>query len=231
MIGGYAISLVIPARDEAAAIGKVLREIPREIDQIIVVDNGSTDDTATVAKAHGATVLREDEVGYGAACQAGIARAGGDLIAFMDADYSDHPRDLLRVIKPLVDGDAELVIGARVMDGDSVQPLHQRFGNRLICGVINLLFGARFRDVGPMRCIRRESLATLNMTDRDFGWTVEMQIKAIGFGLRVREVNVGCRRRIGKSKISGTYRGTIGAAVKMFYWIIRLRFGGGNRRR
>ena len=227
MINQCEVTVVIPALNEAASIGAVLREVPRGIDRVIVVDNGSGDDTAAVARAYGATVVREPRTGYGAACQAGIKlanREGGDLIAFMDADYSDYPADLEKVIKPVAEGRADLVIGARVAPPHQPPPLppHQRFGNWLICHAIRLVYGISCTDLGPMRCIRRATLERMRMVDRGYGWTVEMQLKAARMGLKVIETPVRYRKRIGKSKISGTIRGSLGAAGKIFYWIVKL---------
>ena len=224
MINQCEVTVVIPALNEAASIGRVLKEIPRNIDRVIVVDNGSDDDTAAVAQANGATVVHEPKRGYGAACQAGIKVANGDLIAFIDADYSDYPADLEKVIKPVAEDRADLVIGVRIAQRHQPSPLppHQRFGNWLICRVIRFVYGIPCTDLGPMRCIRRATLARLQMVDRDYGWTVEMQLKAARMGLRVIETPVRYRKRIGKSKISGTIRGTLGAAGKIFYWIVKL---------
>ena len=222
MIHQRFVTVIIPALNEAASIEQVLREIPSGIDRVIVVDNGCSDDTAALARACGATVVWEPMTGYGAACQAGIKQAGGDLIAFMDADYSDYPADLDKVVEPVAAGRADLVIGARVPQHSSALPPHQRFGNWLLCHIIALLYGVRFTDLGPMRCIRRDALERMQMVDRDYGWTVEMQLKAARMGLSVIEVPVYCRKRIGKSKISGTIRGSLGAACKIFYWILKL---------
>ena len=223
VINQLSVSVVIPALNEARSIGPALREVPAGIDRVIVVDNGSSDDTAAVARANGATVVHEPRTGYGAACQAGIKLAAGDLVAFMDADYSDYPADLATVIEPVADGRADMVIGTRNSQSrPSALPPHQRFGNWLVCGVISLLYGVRYTDLGPMRCIRREALSRLQMIDADYGWTVEMQLKAARMGLAVMEVPVRSRKRIGKSKISGTIRGSLGAAVKIFYWVLKL---------
>lgn len=224
MINQRSVAVVIPALNEGSSIGRVLGEIPPGVDRVIVVDNGSGDDTATVARAHGATVVHEPKTGYGAACQAGIRHATGDLVAFMDADYSDYPADLTKVIKPVADGRADLVIGARISPQcrPAALPPHQRFGNWLICRVIALLYGVNYTDLGPMRCIRREALNRMHMVDQDYGWTVEMQLKAARMGLSVMEVAVRSRKRIGQSKISGTIRGSLGAAGKIFYWILKL---------
>ena len=219
------IAVVIPALNEASAIGRVIDEIPDCVDCIIVVDNGSDDDTAAVARAHGAKVVFESATGYGAACQTGIRHAAADLIAFIDADYSDYPADLQLLIDAVAAGRAELAIGARTPLGKSSPLLpHQRLGNALIVRLIKWLYGVNYRDLGPMRCIRRDVLERLGMVDRDYGWTVEMQLKAAKLGIAVIEIPVRCRQRIGKSKISGTMRGSIGAMAKIFYWLVRLFF-------
>ena len=219
------VSVVIPARNEEASIGLVLDEIPRElVDHIIVVDNGSRDRTAEIARARGATVVHVTEPGYGRACLAGIARAGDDtdIIVVLDADHSDYPEDLGVVLAPIAAGDADFVIGSRVLGGaePGALPWNQRFGNRLACGLMLLLYGVRFTDMGPFRAIRSESLARLAMQDPTYGWNVEMQAKAIIAGLRTREVPVRYRRRIGKSKISGTVRGTIRAGTRIISTIL-----------
>jgi len=210
----------MPARNEEASIGAVLDEIPRTlIDGIIVVDNGSSDRTAEVAHERGATVVRVDEPGYGRACLAGIAHAGNetDVIVVLDADHSDYPADLPLLLAPIEAGEADFVIGSRVLGGaePGALPWNQRFGNRLACRLMLLLYGARFTDMGPFRAIRREALEGLGMRDPTYGWNVEMQAKAVIAGLRIREVPVRYRRRIGKSKISGTVRGTIRAGYRI----------------
>ena len=226
MINQRSVAVVIPALNEVASIGRTLSEIPPCIDRVIVVDNGSDDGTAAVARVHGAAVVCEPRTGYGAACQAGIRHVDAELVAFMDADYSDYPAELEGVIRPVAEGRADLAIGARTLGGGRDKPAalppHQRFGTWLVCRVIALWYGIHCTDLGPMRCIRRDALARMEMVDRDYGWTVEMQLKAARLGLRVVEVPVGCRKRIGKSKISGTVRGTLGAACKMFYWVLKL---------
>lgn len=224
MIEQLVVTLIIPARNEVNSIAPTLREIPPSIDQIIVVDNGSSDGTAAVARAHGATVVYEEKVGYGAACQSGIKHATGHLLAFMDADHSDYPADLEKVIKPVATGRAELSIGTRIPQPGAASALlpHQRIGNWLACYLVGLLYGIRYTDFGPMRCIRRETLARMCMVDQDYGWTAEMQLKAARLKLPVIEVPVRYRKRIGKSKISGTARGSLLAAYKIFYWMVKL---------
>lgn len=218
------VCVIIPARNEDASIGLVLDEIPRECaDRIVVVDNGSTDQTAEVARSRGATVVREPVAGYGRACLAGIAAAGEcDVIVVLDADHSDYPDDLPALLAPIEAGDADLVIGSRVLGGaePGALPWNQRAGNRLACRLMLLLYGARFTDMGPFRAIRRDALMRLNMQDPTYGWNVEMQARAIIAGLRIREVPVRYRRRIGKSKISGTVRGTFRAGTRIISTIL-----------
>lgn len=219
------VSVVMPARNEAASVGKVIDEIPRAlIDRIIVADNDSTDATARVAREHGADVVHVKTPGYGRACLAGIARAGQDtdVIVILDADYSDYPEDLPHLVEPIASGDADLVIGSRVLGAASPGslPWNQRAGNRLACRLFLLLYGARFTDMGPFRAIRCDALQRLEMRDLTYGWNVEMQAKAVIHGLRIREVPVRYRRRIGKSKISGTVRGTVRAGYRIICTIL-----------
>jgi len=214
------VSVVMPARNEEASVGKVIDEIPRAlVDRIIVADNGSTDATARVAREHGADVVHVPEAGYGRACLAGIAHAGNaaDVIVVLDADYSDHPSDLAALLAPIAAGEADFVIGSRVLGGaePGALPWNQRAGNRLACRLFLLLYGARFTDMGPFRAIRCDALQRLEMRDLTYGWNVEMQAKAVIHGLRIREVPVRYRRRIGKSKISGTVRGTVRAGNRI----------------
>lgn len=223
--GRLRVAVVMPARNEEASVGRVLDEIPRErVDRVIVVDNGSTDATADVARAHGAEVVREPRAGYGAACLAGIARTDGavDVIVVLDADHSDYPDDLPALLAPIETGDADLVIGSRVL-GEAepgALPWNQRWGNWLACRLMRLFYGARCTDMGPFRAIRRDALLALRMRDPTFGWNVEMHARALIAGLRVREVPVRYRRRIGQSKISGTVRGTIRAGAKIIGTIL-----------
>ncbi len=219
------VAVVMPARNEAASVGLVLDEIPRElVSAVIVVDNGSTDGTADVARAHGAVVVREEEPGYGAACLAGIAHTDDaiDVIVVLDADRSDYPDDLAVLLGPIGAGEADFVIGSRVLGGaePGALPWNQRWGNRLACHLMALLYGVRFTDMGPFRAIRRDALLALGMQDRTFGWNVEMQARALIQGLRIREVPVRYRRRVGKSKITGTVSGTIRAGVKIIGTIL-----------
>lgn len=218
------IVVVIPALNEAQSIGQVIDDIPSIVQRVIVVDNGSTDDTAAVAAAHGATLVREPRRGYGSACLAGIAEAGeADVIVFLDADYADDPAELPRVIEPIVQGRAELVIGSRRLGHCERGALTfvQRWGNALACRLIRFAWGVRFTDLGPFRAVRRDALERLSMDDRTYGWTVQMQARATGLGVRCVEVPVNYRRRIGRSKISGTVRGVIAAGTKILATIWR----------
>lgn len=218
------ISVVIPALNEANAIGRVLEAIPRWIDEVVVVDNGSTDRTAEVAAEHGARVVSEPRRGYGSACLAGIAAVNAPhIVVFLDADFSDHPDEMTRLIDPILEGKADLVIGSRVRgerEPGALTP-QARFGNWLACWLMQLFWGVRHTDLGPFRAIRFTTLRRLCMEDLDFGWTVEMQVKAAALSIRVTEVPVSYRRRIGASKISGTIRGVILAGAKILYTIFR----------
>ena len=218
MRSGLTIAVVIPALNEERAIGRVLAEIPGWVDRVIVADNGSTDRTADIARAAGARIVAEPEPGYGAACLAGLTEIGeADVVVFLDGDYSDHPEEMVALVDPIAAGTAEMVIGSRVLgvrEAGALTP-QQRFGNWLATTLIRLIWGARFTDLGPFRAIRASALGRLAMSDRTYGWTVEMQIKAAIAGLRTIEVPVRYRRRIGVSKISGTIKGTIKAGWKI----------------
>ena len=217
------ISVIIPALNEAASIGLVIGDIPLDFaSEIIVVDNGSTDGTAEISRQAGARVVHELHRGYGAACLAGIAAADNpDIIAFLDGDYSDYPEELALLAEPLIQGTADLVIGSRMAGADvrSVLPPQAYWGNRLATVLLRLLYGCRFTDLGPLRAIRAQSLKALDMCDRNFGWTIEMQIKAVQQNLRIQEIPVSYRHRIGRSKISGTLSGSIKAGCKILYTI------------
>ena len=210
------IKIVIPARNEEDAIGKVVASIVDRVDQVIVADNGSTDRTANVAIAAGAHVVSVPEPGYGRACLAAIEAAGEhDILVFMDGDASDDPEDLSKVLAPILNDTADMVIGSRIL-GDcdpGALTTQQRFGNTLACWLMNLFWGYRFTDLGPFRAIRKSSYDQLNMTAPTFGWTVEMQVRALKQKLRCAEVPVHYRERIGVSKISGTIKGVIMAGV------------------
>lgn len=218
MRSGQRVGVVIPALNEEAAIGNVIAEIPDWVDKIIVVDNGSIDRTAQFARAAGAKVVREDEPGYGAACLAGLAALPPvDAVVFLDGDYSDYPEEMEALIEPVVNGNCDLVIGSRVL-GDrergSLTPI-QVFGNWLATRLIGLIWGVKFTDLGPFRAIRMSALQAIGMSDRDYGWTVEMQVKAAKAGLHCMEVPVRYRRRIGSSKVSGTIQGSVKAGIKI----------------
>lgn len=220
--------MVIPALDEEEALPHVLAAIPQQlVDEVIVVDNGCRDGTAAVARAAGARVVREDRRGYGAACLAGIAAldrpAEGDVVVFLDADASDDPRELLALLAPILGRQAELVIGSRVLGErePGALPAHARAGNTLAVWLIRLLTGQRFTDLGPFRAIRYGTLQRLGMRDRDYGWTVEMQLRAAGQAVATLEVPVHYRRRIGRSKISGTLLGSLRAGMKILWTVAR----------
>ncbi len=210
-----AIVAIIPARDEAAAIAGVVAGALRHVDRVIVVDNGSTDDTAAKARAAGAHVVVEPVAGYGRACLAGIAASDEGIIVFLDGDAADDPDDLSALLAPVLSNRADLVIGSRL--SGRVDPgaltLAQRFGNRLACFLMSRIWGAPFTDLGPFRAVRRSGLDQLDLDAKTYGWTVQMQTRAMRRGLRVCEVPVHYRRRIGSSKISGTVKGVFLAGV------------------
>lgn len=215
---GKRIAVIIPALNEARAIARVIGDIPQWVDNIVVADNGSSDGTADIARQNGAHVILEIERGYGAACLAGIAACpDADIFVFLDADYSDHPDELGRVADPVIDGTCDMVIGSRVAGHAQKGALtpQQKFGNWLACKLMNGLWNTHYTDLGPFRAIDAAALQRMKMQDRTYGWTVEMQIKAALLNMRVREVPVSYRPRIGTSKISGTVRGTILAGAKI----------------
>ena len=238
------VAVIMPALDEEHAIRGTLEELlavtvpvggpgstlapPRSvaIQQLIVVDNGSSDRTAAVARELGAEVVSEPRRGYGNACLAGIATLLPEIttVVFLDADGSDDPRDLSRLLEPIERGQAEMVLASRVMGQRELGALsrHQQFGNALATKLMRMIVGARYTDLGPFRAIRREALERLKMRDPNYGWTIEMQIKAKREGLRVREIPVNYRRRrAGKSKVSGSLRGSVLAGGKILWTIAR----------
>jgi glycosyltransferase involved in cell wall biosynthesis len=218
----------MPALDEERALPSVLQALPQTlVDEVIVVDNGSRDGTARVAAEHGARVVREDRRGYGSACLAGMAALNEprdrDVIVFLDADGSDDPSVLNRLLEPILRGEADMVIGSRVRgerERGALTP-HARFGNALAVTLIRILTGVRYTDLGPFRALTWKALRTLGMRDRDYGWTVEMQLRAARAGLRATEVPVPYRRRIGQSKISGTVVGSIRAGTKILWTVAK----------
>ena len=206
------IKIVIPARNEEDAIGGVVASVVDKVDAVIVADNGSSERTAEIAKQAGAIVVSVPEPGYGRACLAAVEAAEKcDILVFMDGDASDDPSDLPALLDPILSGDADMVIGSRILgdcDPGSLT-IQQRFGNGLACWLMHLFWGFKFTDLGPFRAIRREAYDALNMEAPTFGWTVEMQVRALKQKLRCTEVPVHYRKRIGVSKISGTIRGVI----------------------
>jgi len=219
------ISIIIPAYNEESSIGLVLDALPQEkLHEIIVVDNGSTDATARVAQEHGARVVKEPRKGYGSACLKGIDELDApDIVVFIDGDFSDFPEEIVLLIRPIENGEKDFVLGSRMILPKSQSALlpQARYGNRLAVFLIKLFFKHEFTDLGPFRAIRYSSLMSIGMKDMDFGWTVEMQIKAVRNGLRIREVPVNYRKRIGISKITGTVLGTFRAGTKIIYTIFK----------
>jgi glycosyltransferase involved in cell wall biosynthesis len=226
------ISVVIPAFNEEQAIGDVVRAVPAEgVREIIVVDNGSSDDTARQASAAGARVIQEPRPGYGSACLAGArAAAEADVIVFLDGDRSDNPEQLPEIAGPVLENRADLVIGSRIAGvlDKGAMPLHGRLGNRFIAFLLRLLYGATITDIGSFRAIKARTLRDLNMEQMTYGWPVEMVVKAARNGLKIQSVPINYRKRIGESKVTGTVRGSTLAAYYMFmvpmkYLFIKLK--------
>ena len=228
------VAVVIPAFNEEDSLPLVLRDLP-EVGRVIVANNGSTDRSVEVAAAAGAVVVTEPRKGYGAACLAGLRELtrridSGEpppkIVAFVDADYSDHPDQLPELLAPIHAGEADFVLGSRLLGerDPGAMPPQSLYGNRLACWLMRVLFGARYTDLGPFRAIAYPELCRLEMQDTNFGWTVEMQIKAAKAGLRCMEIPVRYRKRIGTSKISGTVKGTILAGNKILYTIAKYGF-------
>ena len=225
------IALIIPAFNEEKSIGQVLAEVPGVVSEIVVVDNNSTDNTAAVAREAGATVLHESQKGYGHACLKGINYLSQksktpDIVVFMDGDYSDYPEELPKVVAPILDDDMDLVIGSRrkeLREEGSMTP-QQVFGNWLATTLMRMLYGARFTDLGPFRAITWDALMAMEMQDKTYGWTVEMQLKALRQKLAYTEVPVRYKKRIGVSKVSGTVKGSIFAGVKILGWIFKYSY-------
>ncbi|MEQ9403005.1 MAG: glycosyltransferase family 2 protein [Cyclobacteriaceae bacterium] len=223
------IRVIIPAFNEQNAVGLVIDEIPKDmVSEIIVVDNGSTDDTFSQAESRGATALKEPVRGYGNACLRGMKHIADsptkpDIVVFLDGDHSDYPEQLVELVKPILDKKADMVIGSRALgnkEKGSMTP-QQIFGNWLATTLIRLFYKVKYTDLGPFRAIRYESLLTIGMEDRTYGWTVEMQLKAAKLNLHTLDVPVNYRQRIGVSKVSGTVKGTIGAGYKIIYTIFK----------
>ena len=219
------ISVIIPAYNEEDSIGLVLDALPQNlIHEIIVVDNNSTDDTARSASAKGARVVAEKRRGYGSACLKGISELDNpDIVVFLDGDFSDYPEEIIQLVEPIESGKKDFVLGSRMLIPESRSALlpQSRYGNQLAVFLMRLFFRHKFTDLGPFRAIRYESLKAIAMQDANFGWTVEMQIKAVKKGLRIMEIPVKYRERVGVSKITGTFSGTIKAGAKIIYTIFK----------
>lgn len=222
------IKAIIPAYNEENSIGKVISDIPPIVDEIIVVNNNSTDATERVAKTAGATVINEPKRGYGYACLCGmnyisLQETKPDIIVFLDGDYSDYPQQLSQLVAPIIEKDIDLVIGARVraLREKGAMTYPQKFGNWLATKLMKLFFGARFTDLGPFRAIKYSKLLALHMEDKTYGWTVEMQLKALKKNYPYTEVPMRYRNRIGVSKVSGTLKGAIFAGIKILTWIFK----------
>jgi len=224
------IDVIIPAYNEEKSIGSVINDIPSElVREVIVCNNNSTDNTRDVAIEYGAFVLDENRKGYGSACLKGMDYIAQkdikpDIVVFLDGDYSDHPDEMPALIQPILEQDMDMVIGSRALgtlERGAMQP-QQIFGNWLATNLIRLLYGYEFTDLGPFRAIKYESLLSLEMADPDFGWTVEMQVKAAKQKMKCTEVPVKYRRRIGVSKVSGTLKGTVLAGHKILWTIFKL---------
>lgn len=218
------VGVVIPALNEEDAIGKVLADIPDWVDRVVVADNGSTDATADVARRAKAVVVHQAERGYGAACLMGLEQVQDmDIVVFLDGDYSDHPEEMAALVDPIADGTSDMVIGSRARGEAQAGALtpQQRFGNWLACFLMRLLWRTDYTDLGPFRAIDGAALRRLDMRDRNYGWTIEMQIKAALAGLATREVPVSYRQRIGISKVSGTVKGSVMAGIKILATIAR----------
>ena len=222
------IKVIIPAHNEADSISKVIQDIPNTVSEVIVVNNNSTDDTAINAENAGATVLNELKKGYGYACLCGLDYVASkskkpDIIVFIDGDYSDYPEELTKVVQPIIENNIDFVVGARKKEArepGSMTP-QQIFGNWLATFLMKLFFRATFTDLGPFRAMKYEKLLALEMEDKTYGWTVEMQLKALRQKMTYTEVPVRYKKRIGVSKVSGTVKGSIFAGIKILGWIFK----------
>jgi glycosyltransferase involved in cell wall biosynthesis len=225
------IKVIIPAYNEQDSIAHVINDIPEIVDEVIVISNNSTDNTAKNAKDAGATVLSENSKGYGYACLKGMDYISKnaikpDIVVFLDGDYSDYPEQLTALVAPIINDNFDFVVGARVKElrePGSMTP-QQVFGNWLATFLMKLFFGAKFTDLGPFRAIKYDKLIALNMVDKTYGWTVEMQLKALKQKLSYKEIPMKYRNRIGISKVSGTVKGSILAGVKILGWIFKYSF-------
>jgi len=225
------IKVIIPAYNEEASIGLVVKEIPEIVSEIIVVSNNSADNTIEVAKKAGATVLSENRKGYGYACLKGLEYISNqetkpDIIVFLDGDYSDYPEELTNLIEPILKDNTDFVIGARFSgfrEKKSMTP-QQIFGNWLATFLMKLFFNAKFTDLGPFRAIKYDKLLALDMQDKTYGWTVEMQLKVLKQKMSYVEIPVHYKTRIGVSKVSGTVKGTVMAGIKIIGWIFKYAF-------
>jgi glycosyltransferase involved in cell wall biosynthesis len=222
------VSVIIPTRNEAASIGRVLADLPADlVTEVIVVDSNSTDGTPEIAACTGARVVSEQRRGYGRACLTGLAyTTTPDIVVFLDGDYSDRPAELPLLLAPIADGRADITLGSRLAGPRTPRalPWHSAFGNRLAAGLISLLFQQQITDLGPFRAARAEVLRALTLEETTYGWAVEMILKGALRGFRIVEVPVSYHPRIGKSKISGTVGGTLGAAWFIFSRIVRYYF-------
>lgn len=220
------VSVIIPAYNEEQSIGKVVTDIPSFVEEVVVVNNNSTDSTVEVAEKAGATVLTENQKGYGRACLKGLTylkEKNPDVIVFLDGDYSDYPEEMVDLIKPIAEGDYDMVIGSRVLGSREKGALtpQQIFGNWLATRLMKLFYGVSYSDLGPFRAIKWSSLEALEMVDPTYGWTIEMQLKAAKAKMRTVEVPVKYRVRIGVSKVSGTIKGAVMAGIKIIWTIFK----------
>jgi glycosyltransferase involved in cell wall biosynthesis len=223
------VSVIIPTHNEAQAIGHVLADLPWDlVTEVIVVDSNSSDGTPEIAAKTGVRVIQEPRRGYGRACLTGLAAATSpDLVVFLDGDYSDRPSELPILLEPIIQGDADITLGSRLGQQQCIPaalPWHQTFGNRLAAGLIRLLYGLTITDLGPFRAGRADVLRTLGLEETTYGWAVEMILKGVLNGFRVVEVPVSYYPRIGKSKIGGTVKGTVGAAWFILSLTVRYYF-------
>jgi len=225
------ICVIIPAHNEEESIGKVIQAIPNNVHAIIVVNNNSSDGTLDTIQKTKAIALNEPRLGYGYACLKGMEyisqmEKDTDIVVFLDGDYSDYPEELPKLVDPIVSGDFDFVLGSRVKtlrEKHSMTP-QQIFGNWLATFLMKLIYGSRFTDLGPFRAIKYDKLKAMQMEDKTYGWTVEMQLKALKQKIKYSEIPVRYRKRIGFSKVSGTIRGSVGAGVKILVWIFKYTF-------